>query len=85
MGMNSAWWIDLFPRRLQVQVGVIVSLLLVVTIGLYAWQTKPPRPSRKTLPAPSERPNLLDGEKYRGFERQLSAYRGFCFDRNPAS
>jgi|GEM_PF-703854 len=37
--MNSAPQKSFFPRRLHIQVGVIVSFLLIATIGLYAWQT----------------------------------------------
>jgi two-component system, cell cycle sensor histidine kinase and response regulator CckA len=39
MGMDSALQKVIFPRRLHVQVGVIVLLLMLATIGLYAWQT----------------------------------------------
>ncbi len=37
--MNSALWEKLFPRHVQTQVGIIVTLLLIATIGMYAWQT----------------------------------------------
>jgi PAS domain S-box-containing protein len=36
--MISHYWKNFFPRRLQLQIGVIVSFLLIATIGLYAWQ-----------------------------------------------
>lgn len=29
----------LFPRRLHAQVGFIVSFLLILTLGIYAWHT----------------------------------------------
>ncbi len=35
--MIARWFQKLFPRRLRAQVGLIVSLLLAVTVGLYAW------------------------------------------------
>jgi PAS domain S-box-containing protein len=39
MRLDSGPLKSIFPRRLHVQVGVIVSFLLIATIGLYAWQT----------------------------------------------
>ena len=36
---NRRWLHFVFPRRLPLQVGFIVSLLLLTTIGIYAWHT----------------------------------------------
>lgn len=38
-----------FPRRLHLQVGVIVSVLLIATIGLYAWKTTRTQSENLTL------------------------------------